>query len=200
MRRGLCLLLALCLVGCRPARFEKALNGFRTIGLGMTRPQVLERLQSDPAFRLPPSQPEPNRLSSFTTIGDYESFLRFDFDQQGRLALIRISVGEVGRRFVDDKTIPYFYNCLRGRFGKPRFAWDTYDNLDLYTWDTPEARRTLAAIHYWVPTGRFLLVYISDPQKPVPEEKALRKFEGTGQKFRHLNRPPERQTIISPDF
>lgn len=166
----------------------------------MARSQVLERLQADPAFRLSACQPEPNRLSAFTTIGNYESFLRFDFDRQDRLTLIRISVGEVGGRFVDDQALPYFYNCLRTRFGNPKVAWDTYDNLDIYTWDLPGARRTLAAIHYWVPTGRFLLVYITDPRKPMPEEKALRRFEDTGKKFRNLNHLPERQRIAYTDF
>ncbi len=156
--------------------------------------------ETDPTFRLPPSQPEPNRFSAFTTIGDYEAFLQFDFDRSERLAVIRISVGEVGRRYVDDKAIPYFYNCLRTNLGRPSTAWDTFDNLDIYTWDLPGARRTLAAIHYWIPTGKFLLVYITDPQRPLSEEMALRKYENTGRKFRNLNKPPESQTVLSADF
>lgn len=188
------------LLGCSPEHFGKAANGFRTVGLGMTRSQVQERLRADSSFRPAPGTPSSQSLSAFTTLGGYESFLRFDFDPSGRLAAIRISVGEVGRHYVDDQAIPYFYNCLRTLYGEPQAAWDTYDNLDIYLWDLPEVRRTLASIHYWVPTGRFLLVYITDPKKPSPEEAALRKYAGTGRKFRHLNKPPEPQTVLSGDF
>lgn len=190
----------LALSACSPEHFGKAPNGFRTIGLGMTRSQVRERLRADPSYRPAPGPPLPQSLSAFTTLGGYESFLRFDFDPSGRLSTIRISVGEVGRHYVDDQAVPYFYNSLRTLYGEPQTAWDTYDNLDIYLWDLPNARRTLAAIHYWVPTGKFLLLYITDPRKPSPEEGALRKYAGTGRKFQRLDPPPERRTILSGDF
>jgi hypothetical protein len=178
----LSLVASLFFLSCSPSSFKHVSNGFRTIGLGMTRPQVIERLQSDPSITYSSSQPVPNRLNASTTLGRYSASLIFDFTSDHRLYTIRIGIGETGFSYVDDQAFPYFWSLLKSKFGEPKASEDAVNEVDLFTWQSPEARRTLATLRYPIPTGHFCLILISDPKEMSPEETALRKWEKPVQK------------------
>ncbi len=147
----------------------------------MTRPQVIERLQSDPSITYASSQPVSNRLNASTALGRYSASLTFDFTPDHRLYTIRIGIGESGFSYVDDQAFPYFWSLLKSKFGEPKSSEDTVNEVDLFTWQNPEARRTLATLRYPIPTGHFCLILISDPKEMSPEEMALRKWEKPAQ-------------------
>jgi|GEM_PF-6423889 hypothetical protein len=162
---------------CSQGIFKHVSNGFRTVGLGMTRPQVIERLQTDPSIAFFSSQTSPHRLNAITTVGKYPASLTYEFTPDERLNAIRIAVGEAEFKYVDDQALPYFYGLLKSKFGEPKASEDTVNEVDLYSWQTPEARRTLATLRYPIPTGHFCLILISNPKEMSPEETALRKWE-----------------------
>ncbi len=184
-------------VSCSHKHFEKAPNGFRTINLGMSKSQVLECLNADSSYVLTPQSTNSNPLFASTTINHYDASLRFDFSPQNLLTNIRVSVGEVGRHYVDDHAVPYFYNCLATKYGEPVIGKDGVNGLDLFTWENKDVRRTLAAIHYQIPTGRFLLIFISDPKNISIEETDIRKWAEV--KNRAVL-PFEAERVISEDF
>jgi hypothetical protein len=191
------LIILLLSVTCFQDNFKHVSNGFRAIGLGMTRGQVLARLQADPSFICPSSQPVPNRLNASTTIDRYPASLAFEFNPGHHLFTIRIAVGETGPSYVDDQAFPCFLGLMKKKFGEPKQSEDTVNEVDLFTWQSPEARRTLATLRYPIPTGHFCLILISDPKEMSQEETALRKWEKPIQK----NIFPQPVTVpVSNDF
>ena len=184
-------------IGCSQKQFEKTPNGFRTINLGMSKGLVLERLKKDPSYTLGPKSTNHFQLFASTTINHYDASLRFDFSHQNFLTNIRVSVGEVDRHYVDDHAIPYFYDCLATKYGQPVIGTDGVNGVDFFTWENTNVRRTLAAIHYQIPTGRFLLIFISDPKNISTEETDIRKWV----EFKKVVvQPFAEERVISEDF
>jgi hypothetical protein len=163
----------------------------------MSKGLVLERLKKDPAYILGPRSTNRFQLFASTTINHYDASLRFDFSPQNFLTNIRVSVGEVDRHFVDDHAIPYFFNCFTTKYGQPIIGVDGVNGLDLFTWENTNVRRTLAAIHYQIPTGRFLLIFISDPKNISVEETDIRKWVEVKKK---TALPFVEVRVISEDF
>jgi hypothetical protein len=185
--------------GCT-RHFEKATNGFRTVGLGMSRAQVQARLQADSRFALfnPASRMDKSRIMAFTTIGKYDAAVDFCFGGGDVLTSIRISVGEAGRRYPGNH-IQYFYNVLRTKFGPPAVSSDKINGLDIYTWDGANARRTLFVVKYRISVGQYLVVFISDPKELSEEETEMRKSEGVDKSFFRFPKLPE-ERVLSDDF
>jgi hypothetical protein len=134
-----------------------------------------------------------------TKIEKYDASVDFCFNSANILRSIRISIGEAGEHYLADQPIQYIYNVLRTRFGKPTVGSNKTQGLDMYTWDAEGVNWTLFRIKYRISTGRYLVLFISDPKETTKEEDEMRKIQSIDKNFFQHSIYPE-ETIVSEDF